>query len=231
MSTTTRITSIEPHQKNPDEWHISLDGAYSFTLDGATVVSEGLSVGHELTPADVERLQAVAEERRTFDAALRFLAHRPRSRVEVRRRLLQRRPNRPERSAEVVDRVLDRLERMNLLDDRAFAEFWAEQRERFSPRAAYAVTQELRQRGVDRDTADAAVDPERDAELALEAGRTRARTMTALDYPTFRQRLGAFLLRRGFSYGIVRATVHALWQETHGGRLDADDEDIADTDE
>src|SRR5579863_1248906 len=108
-SSTPKITAIQPHQRHPDEWHISLDGTYAFTLDGATVVAEGLVLGHELTAADVERLQAVAAERRVFDAALSFLAHRPRSRAEVRRRLLQRRPNRPERSAEVVDRVLARL--------------------------------------------------------------------------------------------------------------------------
>src|SRR5579872_955921 len=100
---TTTITAIEPHQRHPDEWRISLDGQYAFTLDGATVVAEGLVLGHELTPADVERLRAVAEERHVFDAALSFLTHRPRSRAEVRRRLLLRRPNRPERSAEVVD--------------------------------------------------------------------------------------------------------------------------------
>jgi regulatory protein len=117
---------------------------------------------------------------------------------------------------------------MNLLDDRAFAEFWAEQRERFSPRAAYAVSQELRARGVDRDTAEAAVDPEGDAERALEAGRARARGMTSLDYPTFRSRLGSFLLRRGFSYGIVRDTMRALWEETHGDHPNTDDEDDED---
>jgi regulatory protein len=220
-----RITAIEPHQKNPDEWHVSLDGAYAFTLDGATVVGESLTVGRDLTDGNVERLRSVAEERRVFDAALRFLGNRPRSRTEVRRRLLRRQPNRPERSAEVVDRVLARLERMNLLDDHAFADYWAEQRERFSPRAAYAVSQELRARGVDRDTADAAVDPERDAERALEAGRARARSLTSLDYPTFRARLGSFLLRRGFSYGIVRDTTRALWEETHGDRPDEDAED------
>lgn len=221
---TMRITAIEPHRKHPDEWHISVDGAYLFTLDGATVVAEGLTLGHELSPADVGRLRAVAEERRTFDAALAFLASRPRSRAEVRRRLLQRRPNREQRDAEVVDRVLARLERMNLLDDHAFAEFWVEQRERFSPRAAHAVKGELRQRGVDRETADAAVDDERDEERALEAGRQRARSLTRLDYPTFRTRLGSFLLRRGFGYGIVRDAVRTLWEELHGSDPnDADD--------
>jgi len=220
-----RITALDPHQRNADEWHVSLDGAYAFTLDGATVVAEGLAVGHELSPADVERLRASAEERRVFDAALRFLAPRPRGRAEVRRRLLRRQPNRPERSPEVVDRVLDRLEGMNLLDDRAFADFWVEQRERFSPRSAHAIAQELRSRGVDRETADAAVDDEQDAERALTAGRQKARTMGGLDYEAFRTRLGPFLLRRGFSYGVVREAVRALWEEAHGGGRPDDDGD------
>jgi regulatory protein len=218
-----RITDLQPHQQRPDEWHISLDGAYAFTLDGATVVAEGLVVGCELSPADVTRLRAVDEERRVLDAALRFLASRPRSRAEVRRRLLRRQPNRPERAPDVVERVLARLERMHLIDDREFASFWVEQRERFSPRAAYVIGQELRARGVDRDTADAAVDAAQDAERALEAGRQKARTLTRLDFPTFRARLGPFLLRRGFGYGLVRDTVNALWEELHGARPDTDD--------
>jgi regulatory protein len=221
------ITALTPHSRNPDEWHISLDGEYAFTLDGTTVVAEGIAMGRELTPANVERLRAAAEERRVFDAALRFLASRPRSRAEVRRRMLQRRPNRPDRAPEVVDRVLERLERMNLLDDRAFAEFWVEQRERFSPRAAYAVSQELRQRGVDRDTADAAIDEEQDAERALAAGRAKVHSFATLDYQTFRTRLGSFLQRRGFSYGVARDTVRQLWEETHGDRP-GEDEDPGD---
>ena len=117
---------------------------------------------------------------------------------------------------------------MNLLDDAAFAEFWAEQRERFSPRSAYAVSQELRARGVDRDTADAAVDEERDEKRALDAARQRAaRGMASLDYDAFRNRLGPFLLRRGFSYSIVRDTVHAVWEELHGTAPgEAEDEDF-----
>jgi regulatory protein len=117
---------------------------------------------------------------------------------------------------------------MHLIDDREFASFWVEQRERFSPRAAYAVGQELRARGVDRDTVDAALDPEQDAEHALEAGRQKARTLTRLDFPSFRARLGPFLLRRGFSYGIVRDTVNALWEELHGARPNTDDEEGVD---
>lgn len=222
-----KITAIDPHKRHPDWWHIALDGDYAFTLDGGTLVTEGLTVGSELSPQDVERLRGVAEERRLLDVALTYLTVRPRSRMEVRRRLLQPRRNKPAPSADLVDRVLARLERMHQLDDREFAEYWVEQRERFSPRAGYALQQELRQRGVDRETAEAATGDEQDDERALAAARQRARTLSTSDYAAFRTKLGSFLLRRGFRYGLAQSVVRQLWQELGGERSD-DDEDSLD---
>jgi regulatory protein len=217
---------MQPHRRRPDEWRISLDGDYAFTLDGATLVAEGLAVGMELSEEDISRLRAAAEERRIYDAALSFLTARPRSRAEVRRRLLRPRPNRQSPAPEVVDRVLARLERMGLLDDREFSEFWVEQRERFSPRSASAVRFELRQRGVAREISEETVDSDQDEERALAAGRQRLRSLGGLDFETFRERLGSFLLRRGFSYTIVRQVTKTLWEESHDDApaKDVDDE-------
>ena len=227
-----KITAIDPHKRHPDWWHISLDGAYAFTLDGGTVVAEQLTVGSELEAQDVERLRGVAEERRLLDAALSYLTVRPRSRMEVRRRLMQPRRNRPSPPPELVDRVLARLERMHQLDDRDFAEYWVEQRERFSPRAGYAMQQELRQRGVDRETAEAATAAgagardEQDEARALAAAQQRLRTLHESDYEAFRTKLGSFLLRRGFRYGLAQSVVRQLWEEQRGERPD-DEEDGA----
>lgn len=222
---TMKITAIEPQAHHPDRYNISLDGRFAFGLDGAVIVAEGLTVGRELTPDDVTRLQAADGERKLLDAALHFLAPRPRSRAEVRRRLLTPKRNRTLPSTEAVDRVLDRLEQMGLLDDRDFAGFWVENRERFSPRSSRALGQELRQRGVSRETVDAVSDPDRDEERAVAAARQRLRTLANADYETFRTRLGQFLLRRGFSYTIARSAVRQLWEETHGedaGDMDDD---------
>ena len=226
---TMKITALDPSPRRPDWWHISIDDKYAFSLDGATVIAESLIPGMTLTKDDVSRLRILAEESRLMDAALSFLTVRPRSRAEVRRRLLQPRRNRAAPPAEAVDRVLDRLAEKHLLDDREFADYWVEQRERFSPRSSYALSQELRQRGVDRDTADAVVDAERDSQRALDAARARLRTVARADYETFRAKLTSFLQRRGFSYSIARETVRALWEETRGaspeddGDMDNDD--------
>lgn len=217
------ITTIEPQARRPDWWNVSLDGRFAFSLPGSVVVSEGLAVGGELSPEDIERLRAASEEGRVLDAALRFLAPRPRSRAEVRRRLLQPRPNRPSPAPELVEHVLERLEDRGLLDDAEFAGFWVDQRERFSPRSAYAITRELRQRGVDAQTAATAADPALDLERALAAGRARLRSLRTTDYEVFRAKLGAFLQRRGFGFSVAREAVRALWEETSGARPDDDD--------
>ncbi|HEX6798562.1 MAG TPA: RecX family transcriptional regulator [Ktedonobacterales bacterium] len=227
-----RITAIEPQEKRPDRYSLHLDGRYALGLDGAAVVAAGLYVGMELSEADVERLRQTEGERRLWDAALRFLAPRPRSRAEVRRRLLAPRRNREAPAAEAVDHVLDRLQEQGLLDDQQFAAFWVENRDRFSPRGSRAIAQELRQRGVSRETVEEATTPELDEERALAAGRQRLRSVASLDFAGFRAKLGPFLLRRGFSYEVAREAVRRLWDETHEG-MDAvagdedQDEDVS----
>jgi regulatory protein len=46
--------------------------------------------------------------------------------------------------------------------------------------------------------------------------------MGGADYETFRTRMGQFLQRRGFSYGVNREAVRVLWAEAGGS--DGDDE-------
>ena len=217
-----RITALEPQEKHPDRYSLHLDGHFALGLGGAAVVAAGLYVGMELSEADLERLRQTEAERRLWDAALRFLAPRPRSRAEVRRRLLAPRPGRArshDREApapEAVERVLNRLQEQGLLDDQQFAAFWVENRDRFSPRGSRAIAQELRQRGVSRETVEETASPELDEERALAAGRQRLRSVAGLDFAAFRTKLGPFLLRRGFSYEVAREAVRRLWGETHG---------------
>lgn len=217
-----KITSIEPQAHQPDRYNLFLDGRFALGLDGAAVVAAGLVVGMEISEDELARLRSDEGERRMLDAALRFLAPRPRSRAEVRRRLLAPRRHREPADPDAVERTLDRLESLGILDDAQFAAFWVENRERFSPRSARAMGQELRLRGVSRETVEAAADPEQDEERALSAARQRLRTVAHADYPEFRAKLGQFLLRRGFSYEIARVTVRRLWEETRGAQASDD---------
>ena len=161
-----------------------------------------------------------------MEIAVRFLGTRPRTRWELERRL-----RRAAAEADVIATTLDRLAVMGYVDDMAFARWWAEQRDRHAPRGRRMVEAELRQHGVPRDVleelrgtelAEPALDGEslpgtevERASAALER-HLRGRPMPA--DPKARQRIGAFLIRRGFDPDTVRATLRtATAESTPGG--------------
>ncbi len=206
-----RITALEPQLNNPDRINLFVDGRFLMGVNAIVVLQMGLTLEQELTPEELERLHSEEIEQRAVDRALNYLSYRPRSREEVRRYL-----RRKETPPEIIETALARLDRLDFVNDRAFAGFWIESREHFSPRGARALKNELRMKGVERDVVDELVSDEEDEERALRAGRKKAMTLvniSHIDYATFRNRLGSFLQRRGFGYQIVTKTVRALWKE------------------
>lgn len=160
-----------------------------------------------------------------LEIAAHFLGTRPRTRREVELRL-----RRAAATDEVIVATLTRLQALGLVDDVAFARWWAEQRDRHAPRGRRMVEAELRQHGVPREVMEALRGEER-AEPSLDAetipGSEAERAAAALarhlrgrpmpDEVRAVQRLGAFLMRRGFDPETVRATLRAA------GRDEAED--------
>jgi regulatory protein len=206
-----RITSLEPQANNPERVNLYVDGSFLLGINAALVLQLGLTVEQEISQEQLEQLRRAEAEQQAVDRALNFLSYRPRSREEVRRYLLRKQTPR-----EIIEAALARLDHLDYVNDRAFAGFWIENREQFSPRSSRALKNELRMKGVDREVVDELVDEEQDEARALLAGRKKALALfhqPGMDYAKFRERLGSFLLRRGFGYAIATSTVKALWRE------------------
>jgi regulatory protein len=153
-----------------------------------------------------------------MEIAVRFLGARPRTRWELERRLRRAGAEDP-----VVEATLERLAEIGYVDDAAFARWWGEQRDRHAPRGRRMIEAELRQHGIDRDVIDAYrgehASPERAPEDASLPGSEADRAREALErhlrgrpLPTDAralQRVGMFLMRRGFDPETVRSTLRA----------------------
>lgn len=206
-----RITALEPQLNNPERINLYVDGRFLLGVNASIVLQMGLQLEQELSPAQLEKLRTEEVEQQAVDRALNYLSFRPRSREEV-RRYLRRKQTPPE----IIEVALARLDRLDFVNDRSFAEFWIETREQFSPRGSHALKNELRMKGVNRDVVDELVDDEQDETRALRAGRKKAISLLHnpdMDYAMFRNRLGSFLQRRGFGYEVTTRTVRALWKE------------------
>ena len=206
-----QITALEPQVNNLERINLYVDGRFLLGVNAEIVLKMGLQVEQELLPEQLEQLRSEEAEQQAVDRALNYLSFRPRSREEVRRYL-----RRKETPPEIIEAALARLDRLDFVNDRAFAEFWIETRGQFNPRGAHALKNELRMKGVEREVVDELVDDEQDEERALRAGRKKAMSLVNtpnMDYARFRNRLGSFLQRRGFGYDVTTRTVRVLWNE------------------
>ncbi len=181
----------------------------TLTLHAETVARAELREGVPLDDARRARIATEEQRRAAHEAALRLLAHRPRSKRELAQRL-HLRGIAPEAAADEVER----LQRTGLLDDEAFARSWVEERQASAPRGRRLLRHELRARGVSATIAEAAVAAADDGEAALALARRRAPRLAGLDFAQFRARLGQFLERRGIGYDEIAEAVQTTWDET-----------------
>jgi regulatory protein len=71
----------------------------------------------------------------------------------------------------------------------------------------------LHQKGVSSEIIAEAVETMDNEAAAYRAGYKKAHSLDRADYYEFRRKLGAFLLRRGFDYEVIRLVVERLWRE------------------
>lgn len=156
-----------------------------------------LEEGQSLDLEEYDNWLMVRQYRHALDRAVVYLTARARSRRELEGCLLRcgYRPS-------TVEMVLYKLEREHLLDDADFARQWVEAR---SGRTLgkRRIAQELQRKGVDRETADAAleqVDEEADEAACLRLTEKLAPRYAREEPYKARQKLTQALVRRGFDW-------------------------------
>jgi regulatory protein len=120
-------------------------------MSGRPVAATGAGSSSRHSAAERrERRAAVDDPVVVLEAAAAFLAVRPRSVAETRRRLRGHGYR-----EELIEAVLERLLEFGYLDDEAFGRAWLESRDRAHPRGEAALRRELAQKGLERETIDA----------------------------------------------------------------------------
>ena len=203
-----KITALRVGKSQRKRVNVSLDGRFAFSLEAEVAIKEGLQVGQELSTSQIEALARSDHFHRCLNAAAHYLSYRPRSEFELRERLHQRGFD-----GDSVEAVLAKLKEQGLVDDMAFAQFWKDNRESFSPRSQWLTKLELRRKGVANNIIDQIADTIDDEDSAYRAALSKARSLPLSDYQSFRRRLGDYLKRRGFGYGVINHTIERLRPE------------------
>jgi len=202
-----KITAVEPQRLHPERVNVHVDGAFRLGLSAELVLGERLRVGDEIDDARLAELEARDQAWKARDTALSLLSYRARSAAELQRRL-----RRKGFGDAVSASTVERLDEIGVVDDAAFAESFVRDRVRLKPRGTRRLAGELRAKGVDDDTARAAIAEVMEREEATEVDLARAaaarwKPRAGEDPARARARLQGFLARRGFGGDAVRAVL------------------------
>jgi regulatory protein len=206
-----KITKIEKQKKDKKRYSLFVNDKFILGLSQETLANFSLKVGDKI---DKDRLIEIEQKENISQAkefALKLLSFRPRSRKELKDRLKKKGFDQ-----EIIERTLNRLEELNLIDDYKFASMWVEEKLRYRPTGRRVLERELYLKGIEKDiiaeVLDRAYSEVDEKELALKILEKKKKQYAKLDEDVAKRRINNLLLRRGFSYQTI-ASIFYKWGE------------------
>jgi regulatory protein len=212
------ITSVEQDPKKKQRYFIYVNDSQ----DPFTSVHEDLLIkfrllkGREIDADELKQIVLEDSHHRAYILALAYLGARQRTEKEIVRYLARK-----ELDEQSAQKAIERLRKEGLVNDPVYAEMYAAQRMRTQLKGRRLLQQELLQRGIKRDTAKEAaskLNAESETEIAIRAALKKWPYVKG-EIRERKQKLAAFLLRRGFPSSSVREAVKAAVE----GDQDEDD--------
>ncbi len=196
MSIITSVTA----QKNKKRVNVFLDGEYSFSIDLDNFGLLGLKVGRELSQDEINEIIKKGELQKSFDKTLNFAMRRPRSEKEIKDYF-----RRKEIDNSLHQNILDRLIRLELLDDQKFAKWWVMQRLEFKHKSKKDITFELRQKGISSDVIKNTLDDSEidEAKIAKELITKKSYKWQKLEEKVRKQKILQYLVGKGFNWDVI----------------------------
>lgn len=199
------LTAIKP-QKNKKRVNIYLDNKFGFGLDLENFVKLGLKVEQEISEEEIGEIVKKAEFQKTLDKLLKFATVRPRSEKEIRVWFKRKKVH-----ESIHKELFNRLNKLELIDDAKFAQWWLGQRSQFKPRGKRALQAELRMKGIKKEVIESAL-----SSLKIDEGKIAKELLIKKEYKwkdlpkrEARQKMGQFLSRKGFSWEIIEKVLHS----------------------
>jgi regulatory protein len=223
-----KITKIERQRSGQKKVNIHADGEYLIGIHVETLVRFGLRVGDSLTKEHVRRIEEAEGLLAARSSALRLLATRPRTERELFERLRQK-----EYSEDQIAAVLGEFKKSGLVNDDEFARMFVRNALAVRPVGRIVLKRRMLLLGISPALADLALaevlEPAGEGQYAAEAAAKFLKKIRPGkkkdDEQQRRQKLTAFLLRRGYPWTVVEPVVRsAMNGEKTGGEENMYDE-------
>ncbi len=210
------ITAITPTSRDPNRASIRVGGKHIATLAFKLIDDLGLAVGQPWDEALADRVRSAVAYDKAFRDASRRLARRAMSAKQLSDKLRELGHDPATRQ-----RVLDRLDELGLIDDRAFGQALIRDTLGRKPAGPMLLRQKLMQKGIDSGLIDELVhqatqDDDQQEQDAIAFARRKLGSMQRLEPAVRKRRLYGQLARRGFTPDTINAAFNTLGDELLG---------------
>ena len=200
------ITAINSQRRNPNRYSIFIDGKFVLGIDKKTVEDMDLKVGKLIDEKDFKKITSQEELNKAQAYALMLLGYRERSLREIRMRMRRR-----GYEEKLIDRVVNYLKDRNLINDKRFAQLWAESRIK-KGYGSWRIKSEFEQKGVDREMTDEIL---RDLysgidEVQVALDLVKKKRWLLKEPQRLTKRVSSLLRRRGFSFEVISNVVEKI---------------------
>ncbi len=196
------ITAITPQKKDKLRCNLEVDGRFYCGMKLETVMKNRLKVGLVVTEESLAVLQLESEKQTALDKALTHITVSMKTEKEIRDYL-----KRKGYLQDVCDYVVEKMKGYGFLDDAQYAKQYAESAGK--RKGARLIAMELRRRGVDEDTAMAAVSEITDGEESAKRVLEKYLRGKELNRETYRKAY-AHLISKGYDYDTAKSALGAL---------------------
>lgn len=143
----TVITRITTQKKHRGRYNVYIDRGegeeFGFGVSEDVLVTYALSKGKDIDEDQLKEIIFEDEIKTAFNLAVNFLSYRMRSVKEIQNYLRKK-----DIRSDVIDQVINRLEKQQYVDDAEFARAFVESRKRTSSKGPAVIYQELHKKGV-----------------------------------------------------------------------------------
>lgn len=200
-----RITDIRPKSPRSAYYRISFDQQHEIFLLAETVLAFQLKPSLQISPIELQEIEAHTEFLRSKRSAFYSLARRAHTEKELRIKL-----KRKGYSETAVEKTIDRLKELDMISDKDFAEAFIDSQLRKKAVGKKKLEITLRQKGVSEKDIENALNtcnlqPLSHCKKAVEKKLRQLQRET--DPKKKKDKLIAYLMRQGFEWDTIRETL------------------------
>ena len=199
-----KITKMTTDSKSKDRVNIYFDGEYYATIDLEVVMKLKLSIDKELDLETIENIDSEQKFSECYSKSINLLSKLLKTKKQMKDYLYQK-----GYTKNTIDRVIEKLEAINLINDRVYCKKYVEQEK--NKKGKFALKNALLQKGIESEIIDntlSCIDSQDDAIINIAEKYMKNKINNFENI----YKLKMYLLRKGFSYEEISLVVGRLYE-------------------